>query len=71
MSSNATIAKNAPAEHADNTEAKAIKVFLAIVALVIAVYVGAGLTFGLAGVGAIAICMTGLMLLICVLLTQG
>ena len=71
MSSDATIAKAAHVVPADNSEAKAIKVFIAIVLAVVAVAAVLGLTFGLAGIGALAIAAAGAMLVICVVLTAG
>lgn len=71
MSSEATIANTHAVDHADASEATALKVFVAIVALVIGAAAGLGLTFGLAGIGALAICAAGVMLLICVMLTAG
>jgi len=73
MSRDASIATASVAsEHARNTEeASAMKAFLLIVALVIAAAVVLGFTFGLAGIGALAILMAAAMLVVCVLLTAG
>ena len=59
------------AHPADNSEATALKAFFAIVALVLVVAVVLGLTFGLAGIGALAIFAAGAMLVLCVVLTAG
>ncbi|MCI4677379.1 hypothetical protein K9U39_00375 [Rhodoblastus acidophilus] len=58
-------------EHADNTEAAALKGFMIIAALIVAAAVVLGLTFGLAGVGALAIASAGAMLVLLVVLTAG
>ncbi|MDI9849288.1 hypothetical protein QM467_14615 [Rhodoblastus sp. 17X3] len=59
------------AHPADNTEAKDIKIFVAVVLLVIVAAVVLGFTFGLGGIGALAIFAAAAMLLLCVLLTAG
>ncbi len=72
MTSNATIA--ADAQHvvnAEKSEAAAVRVFFAIVAVILAVTAAAGFLFGLAGIGAVAIVETALMLVLCLVLTRG
>jgi hypothetical protein len=56
---------------ADNSEAAAIKVFVAVVLLVIVAAVVLGMTFGMAGIGALAIAASAAMLILCVALTKG
>jgi hypothetical protein len=71
MSREASIANISAAKHDVNEEAATLKAFLAIVAAVIVAAVGLGLTFGLAGIGGLAIFLAGTMLVVCVLLTAG
>jgi hypothetical protein len=65
------VSMSSDAHPADNSEAAALKAFIAIVALVLIVAVVLGLTFGLAGIGALAIFAAGAMLVLCVVLTAG
>ena len=59
-------------EHAaENTEARDIKIFLSVVALVLVVGVVVTTLFGLGGLGGLAIVLTGVMLLVCIMLTKG
>lgn len=55
----------------ENTEARDIKIFLAVVLLVIVIGVAVTTVFGLGGLGVVAIAMTAAMLLICIMLTKG
>ncbi|HUO55221.1 MAG TPA: hypothetical protein VMU18_10795 [Rhodoblastus sp.] len=60
------------APHATNTEeAAALKAFILIVLVILAVAVVLGLTMGLAGIGALAIVASGAMLVLLVYVTQG
>jgi len=62
----------ASGEHAvENTEARDIKIFLSVVVLVLVIGVAVTTMFGLGGLGALAIVMTGAMLLVCIMLTKG
>ena len=54
-----------------NTEKRDTLVFFAVVAALLAIIVVSGLTFGLGGIGAVAIAEAASMLVICVLLTAG
>jgi hypothetical protein len=70
MSIDAKVAVNG-AHAADNTEARDIKIFLSIVALVLVIGIAVTAVFGLGGLGVVAIAMTVAMLLICIMLTKG
>jgi type IV secretory pathway VirB6-like protein len=54
-----------------NTEKRDTQAFFAIVAALLVIIVIAGLTFGLAAIGAIGIAEAASLLVICVLLTAG
>ncbi len=77
MSSDAYIADASAGEvpashHATNSdEAAALKGFILIASLVVATAVGLGATYGMAGVGALAIALAGAMLVFLVYLTAG
>ncbi|WP_298426203.1 hypothetical protein [Rhodoblastus sp.] len=77
MSSDAIIADASVAEipsvqHVDNAEeAAALKGFIIIASLIVAAVVALGATYGLAGVGALAIAGAGSMLVLLVVLTAG
>lgn len=59
------------AHSAENTEATALKVFIAVVLLILVAAVVLGMTFGLGGIGALAIFGAGAMLVMCIFLTAG
>lgn len=61
----------ADAPHANAEEAAALKGFILIALLIVVAAVVLGFTFGLAGIGALAIFASGAMLLILVYLTAG
>ncbi len=77
MSSDAYIADasgvEVPAIHhaANSEEAAALKGFILIASLIVAAAVALGATYGLAGVGALAIALAGAMLVLLVYLTAG
>jgi hypothetical protein len=77
MSSDAYIADASAVEvpsvhHARNSEeAAALKGFIVIAALVVAATIGLGATYGMAGVGALAIALAGAMLVFLVYMTAG
>ncbi len=72
MTLNAAVASQSDTATVEiNTEKRDTIVFFAIVALLLAAIVAAGLTFGLGGIGMIAIAGAGAMLVICLLLTAG
>lgn len=53
------------------TETVALRYFIAAILLTVAVTVAAGVFYGLAGIGVVAIVATALMLVVVVLLTAG
>jgi len=65
------ISMSSDAHPADNSEARDLKVFVALVLLVVVIGVLTGVTFGLGGIGALAIAASGAMLLLLVVLTAG
>lgn len=72
MSSNSHNADASATHHARNSEeAAALKGFIAIALLVVVAGVGLAATYGMAGVGALAIALTGAMLLLIVLVASG
>ncbi len=77
MSSDAYIANASTADlssvhHARNSEeAAALKGFIVIASLIVAATIGLGATYGIAGVGALAIALSGAMLVFLVFMTAG
>jgi hypothetical protein len=64
---------SSPTDVADQAkvEAASLRTFIATVLLAVVVTVAAGFLYGLAGVGAVAIVATALMLVVVLLLTKG
>ncbi len=72
MSSDSHNADASAPHHVRNAEeATALKAFIAIVLLVVVALVGLAATYGMAGVGALAIALTGAMLVLIVVVTFG
>ena len=55
----------------ENDEALALRVFVAVVAGILAAGIAVGWLFGLAGIGVLAMIATALMLLLTVVVTRG